>query len=206
MKEPQFISKAGLIGKRNWTEKLVNMFMPHPDKEAENPHYKSAPPMKLYSLDRVERIEQTERFKEAYRSASRNKAAGKEAAETKRNKLMTYVQTVVINIPVLEKDSLIFQACASYNHHNSYRRQYVEGGEDFEPATPNSDHGFLQRITLNYIRHNLTRYHVHLEQNFGKVGNDDAYEILKMRVNAAIYLKYPYLNPQNELYENTALS
>lgn len=76
MKEPQFISKAGLIGKRNWTEKLVNMFMPHPDKEAENPHYKSAPPMKLYSLDRVERIEQSERFKEAYRSASRNKAVG----------------------------------------------------------------------------------------------------------------------------------
>lgn len=104
MKEPQFISKAGLIGKRNWTEKLVKMFMPHPDKEAKNPHYKSAAPMKLYSLDRVERIEQSELFKEAYRSASRNKAAGKEAAETKRNKLMTYVQTVVVHYKNQGKD------------------------------------------------------------------------------------------------------
>ena len=51
---------------RGWTDKMVRDYGLEPDVTKTNPHYRSAAPMKLYDLDRVERIESGAWFQEQY--------------------------------------------------------------------------------------------------------------------------------------------
>ena len=51
--------RHGLISERGWTKGLINELLGEPDLFVDNPHYKSAAPMRLYFLDRVKHIEQT---------------------------------------------------------------------------------------------------------------------------------------------------
>jgi hypothetical protein len=43
------------------------------------------------------------------------------------------------------------------------------------------------------IRHSYRRYDKELSKLFGKVGKQHGYELLKERINTAIYEKYPFL-------------
>ena len=53
------ITQTRLISERGWTKGLINELLGEPDVFVDNPHYKSAAPMRLYFLDRVKHIEQT---------------------------------------------------------------------------------------------------------------------------------------------------
>ena len=57
-KEGKFISLSGLRA-RHWSPKMITTFLGEPDKLATNPHYASAPRMRLYERHRVENAEQT---------------------------------------------------------------------------------------------------------------------------------------------------
>ena len=56
-----FIVRSNLIA-RGWTEVLIEKWLSEPDKYKKNPHYKSGPQMKLYSINRVESIEALPEF------------------------------------------------------------------------------------------------------------------------------------------------
>jgi hypothetical protein len=60
-------------------------------------------------------------------------------------------------------------------------------------ARRNSDPEFLQRITINYIRHQHSEYDEQLEHIFGKVGTAEAYLALNRKIADAIEEKYPVL-------------
>jgi hypothetical protein len=64
---------------------------------------------------------------------------------------------------------------------------------DFQLATTNSDARFLERILVNYIRHQLTIYESELEEIYGKVGNDDGYKLLNNKIYDKISEVYPSL-------------
>ena len=53
------ITPTRLISERGWTRGLIEELLGEPDIFMANPHSMSAPPMRLYFLDRVEHIEQT---------------------------------------------------------------------------------------------------------------------------------------------------
>jgi hypothetical protein len=71
--ERRMHSKAGLKKGRGWTESLINRFLPEPCEIKPNPYYDSAPPMLLYSLDRVLTIESSEEFKAEKEKADKRK-------------------------------------------------------------------------------------------------------------------------------------
>ena len=58
-REKEKITQTRLISERGWTKGLINELLGEPDVFLDNPHYKSAAPMRLYFLDRVKQIEQT---------------------------------------------------------------------------------------------------------------------------------------------------
>jgi hypothetical protein len=81
---------------------------------------------------------------------------------------------------------------------NIEEERMYDGRFDFEwtPATSSSDPVFLQCITVNYLRHSLSRYDHELERLFGKVGVRDAYAHLNAKVYLAITQSYPDLSAE----------
>ena len=68
-----------------------------------------------------------------------------------------------------------------YHWENAWRH-----GAIWEPATEQSDPAFLERITVNYIRHQLTSYDTHLEQAAGQIGVHQAGKVIRRRIYDAI--------------------
>ena len=54
-----------------------------------------------------------------------------------------------------------------------------------------SDKEFLNRITVNYIRHNLTTYEKIIDTMYSKVGKQKAYNMLNKKVFEEIANVYP---------------
>ena len=59
IREKVKITQSRLISERGWTKGLIEDLLGEPDLLVDNPHYKTAPKMRLYFLDRVEEIEKT---------------------------------------------------------------------------------------------------------------------------------------------------
>jgi len=67
------------------------------------------------------------------------------------------------------------------------------GHYDFRPVDAKADSDFLNRIEVNYIRHNLTEYDRELEEMAGKIGVKEAVIKIKNRILDSIAEKYPEL-------------
>jgi hypothetical protein len=195
---PTHCSKSGLK-QRGWTDRAIERFLKHPDKEAPNPHYKSASPMKLYLLTRVDDIERSGEF-QAFQNKNKTKIeSSRKAVQTKRERLLAEVQGWNIKIEKREHQELVKNAIRSYN---TFKENIAwERGRDdydYEPASLNSDWGFLERITVNFLRHNLSDYDNRLETLFGKVGKAEAYNILNRKIYDKIAQVYPQLSDECE--------
>jgi len=128
-----------------------------------------------------------------YVTATRKQSARK-AVETKTAKMLEYVNAVVINVPKMAGDKLIERACQHYNLMQMEREQMrgLYNGECGRADT-NADALFLNRISVNYLRHQLTSYEEHLDKISGKVGVGQAYTDIKTKVLNAIATAYPFL-------------
>lgn len=90
---PEISAAAECIGAvglrdRGWTEGMIRDMLGDPDLCVDNPHYKSAAPMRLWRLQRAEAAEATEEFtrrrERAARQAPVRARAAAQAVETKR--------------------------------------------------------------------------------------------------------------------------
>jgi hypothetical protein len=70
------------IKDRGWTNTLITRFLPVPDEMRPNPHYRSAAPMKLYSLDRVISVEGSAGFRPFADKVAARKLAKEQAHAT----------------------------------------------------------------------------------------------------------------------------
>ena len=187
-KKDNYFSASGLKY-RGWTDALIKRFLSEHDKECPNPYYRHAAPMRLYSAERVERIEESQAFKEAVEKSSKRKESAKKAAvkavETKKQKALEYAMTVEITIPRMNIKKLYRRACEHYNE------IHYEHGKWAYPKYCNTE--FLSRISVNFLRHECSEYEEHLEELYGVTGKEVAYETIKRRVNEAIYNMYPEL-------------
>lgn len=189
-RQPAMLSLAGLRA-RGWTPALVAQWLPEPDRTAPNPHYRSGPPMKLYALERVEAIEATDAFAADQEQAKTRSARGTRAAQTKRTQLLTAIEALQIRVPQIASETLTARACDHYNALQLDRERW-----EALPATPESDIRFLERITVNYLRHALTSYERQLARVFGKVGVREAYQVINRKVYDAISAAYPQLKAE----------
>ena len=100
MSNVEYISASGLKQSRGWTNTKIARLLVKPDKTVQNPHYKSAPPMKLYDLKRVKSIESSLLFIK-YIPTIKQKQGVKRAVRTKINKIVLWAETtnIICNFP-----------------------------------------------------------------------------------------------------------
>lgn len=199
-KEPakeQFLLKADLKA-RGWTDTLIRRFLPQPDDTRENPHYRSGPPMRLYREARVEAVEKTPELKRALSAARPAKERAPKAVETKRAQVEAFLTSLQIEVPLLSEKVLVERACRSYNAGRDLSR-------DLPLASPESGPKFLDRIVVNYLRHELTKYEEALREITGRVVAEDAYIEIKTRILDAIAEQYPELSAECSAQEDRML-
>ena len=172
-----------------WTDALIRKFLGKADMLTANPRYRRAAPQQLYRIDRVTRAEQSEEYQLELDRTAKRRVARLAVTETLMRKTLEQVEQLVVIVELVEKEKLIQLACESYNRRQAARRSVPA----VEPATPESDAGFLQRICVNYIRHHRTVYHGLLATVRGKIGVQQAAHEIRCQVLTAIAEKYPDL-------------
>ncbi len=179
------------LRERGWTPALIARFLGDADATRPNPFYASSPPMRLYSLARVEDVEADPAFMAAQVGACRRVEAGKAAAIKKAAKLVEEARTTRIRVKRLDDGEVLMAAIDAYNERQS-ERSWERGYGGWEEARPDSEPDFLARITVNYIRHNLTTYDTHLERVAGRTGVHQAVDVIRERLYDAITEAYPH--------------
>jgi len=180
-----YITKTGLK-ERGWTEKSIIQFLGCADKEKPNPHYKKASPMKLYLVERVENIEKSIEY-QTFVSSNQGRITGaKKASITKYEKLMNIISKWEIVVPIFSEEEVTAKAIQAYRDFHIFD----------EVQTETFGHEFLQRISVNYIRHEMSTYDEKLIQLFGKVGKQDGYDLLNEKIYESIAVAYPNLRQE----------
>jgi hypothetical protein len=152
-----------------------------------NPKHRSGPPALLWSRKTIARVRRMKATSEAAGAKGAVRRAAAEAAvDTKRQKLFDLVDSVEITVGVIDPGVLRGNAIEHYNARQRFldRDRIAEG--DSSPE-------FLDRITMNYIRHELTTYDEHWPALIARVGREEAYQALRDRVARAIADAYPGL-------------
>lgn len=174
-KEEDYIPKSELK-ERGWTDSMIKKLNLKPDTSKRNPMYPTAaPPMKLYSREKIEQIEKTPEFEELYEKSLKRKKSAQKAVETKKEKLLEFAENVKIKVKYIEEPQLTDLAIQSFNNWHFLH-------DDVPPASRNSDEVFLDRIRNNFIRHELTNYDRIIAHIRGQIGKHEAYQLIKERV------------------------
>jgi hypothetical protein len=176
--------------KRGWTDGLIKKLLGEPDMLKRNPVFRSKAPMKLYEPQRVLPLEDSSEFQEMLKGLAKRREVGRRIVERKAAKVRADVAEITIRVSLLERDRLISRACWHYNHRAADR------GE--ASANEGCDQEFLDRISVNYLRHSLTAYEQQLPRFFGRVGQAEAYTVIKRKVLDAIARAYPWLAAECE--------
>ena len=183
MKDLDLISKKALR-ERGWSIRLINDILGEPDKKRVNMNRKSGPMVCLYSLQRVLAGERTESWGNYQETRDRRSKISAETAKKKRDDLMKWVDGLVINVEELADEEIINRAIESYNE------RQVNGNF----SDRNSDRNFLERISVNYLRHAGTSYENLLHETFGEIGTSEAKLEIKIKTLDAIGEKYGWLS------------
>ena len=180
----QFITKTDLISIRKWTDRLIKKYMPVPDEIRKNPHYGRASEMKLYKISRVESIEKNEHFLIDFQKTILRRKSSLKMVETKKDNLLIQISELPISVEIIPRYELIPLVIDAYNDRNYYK-DYL--------TLRDLDQSKLEKLTVNYIRHQLTSYDQCLGLIFSKVGKKEGYRLLKERIYKCISESYPDL-------------
>jgi len=181
MEKPQMISIAGLKA-RGWTQALITL-LGEPDVVGRNSHYAKLAPMRLYDTARVASFEVSSEFLAAKAKAARRQCGAKTAVETKRAALMQQVLEMHVSVETRPEHWVRRATIEAYN----------EWHWDGDGAAEDAPAEFLERITVNFIRHNLTAYDRALEEVAGRVGIASAVQAIRAKIYSAIGESYPAL-------------
>lgn len=179
--DDSFLTKTAVLSRPGWSQKLVTVFLGEPDQRKKL--FGSNTILALYAVPRVEAAEGSAEFLDAQVELSKRKAAAKKAVATKTARLMESILAMPIAVRQLKLKRVREQAIASYNSR----------GNGYAFASPADDPAFLDRITVNFIRHELTEYHRALWDAAGKTGVRQAITLIRKRIYGAIAEAYPML-------------
>ncbi len=147
---------------------------------------------RLYAVERITNAEASPEFISAQDNLTRRKAASEAAAEkakiTKLDKLLAQIAAMEISVERIEIAQLQKMAIADYNAAHKTKCFSVDSIQ--------SDDEFLQRICVNFARHNLTEYDYCLSAIRGKAGERIGVDAIRNRFYAAIATTYPELKDE----------
>jgi hypothetical protein len=174
----QYITPTALCAERNWSRsKLFLLGTPDKTFRIVGSGGKSG---SLFAMSRVIAIEQEHKpFK-----SEKRKTASLFVAQTKYTEMMRWVQNLEIKFsvaPTITLSGLAKQAIWNRNQampewKNDTEAEYASGCEGDQ---------HIQRWMVNYLRHACTEYDAQLYARFGKVGVQEAHELLKNKINTA---------------------
>jgi hypothetical protein len=188
-----YLTMSGLR-ERGWTDAMIREYLGDPDATRPNPRYWSAAPMKLYLAERAEAAEASPEWAARKTLGARRRAAGVAVAGRKRAETEVLARQLAADLMA----SLVFPADprqAAIDAYNNWHSDdctcpgWQELGFCDKHADASDPPEFLRRITVNYARHELTGYDRAYNRLAGRVGHQDAHEILRAEVNAAIEAK-----------------
>lgn len=180
------------LKQRDWTPLLVRNFLGEPLILKANPRYRSAAPMRLYAQKQVKKIEKQIDWQTARAVAAARSTKGKAAAERRAQALLAQAKTIHIVVHPLPKKELLYASLEHYNSRQeqlSYERDWFKWSHADEGAPPN----FLERIQVNFLRHQRTFYDSILVRLFAKSGGPRARLIVTQRIFEAIEALHPWL-------------
>lgn len=193
--EQEYFTQSALL-EQGWTKGLISKFFPEPDAQATNPKYRGAAPVKLYSVEKVNAVIQTEEYRLAREKVEKRKLAAKKAVNSKRaNSLAKYEKDVEkISVERIPLDKLRTLALDDkqdwYDLNLSERFAY------------DADENTVRRWMVNYVRHNMTMYDNLLIDWKGLVGIRNMYVSLHAQVLDKIAKVYPELHEECERQKN----
>jgi hypothetical protein len=187
---------------RGWTETGIKKFLGEPHR-IELRHRDGVGDYVLhwYLETSVVAAEASPAFLAFQAGKAARSATARKGVETKHDKTMEFVRELDIEVPILGREKLVHLACESYNE-LAGQRSTERRDDGYLSASSGSDPAFLARITVNYIRHQLTIYESALYAQFGKVGVEDAVDAIRSKVYAAIAEAYPDLAEECERQED----
>lgn len=178
------------LKERGWTDAGIKNFDLTHDAEKPNPKYRHAgAPQKLYVVEKIEALEATSEWQSWYEASLKRREKAQEIADAKKQALVDEIKAINHNIPRLSQEELTRFAIEHYNN------RAVEKGSD-NRASADSENDFLNRIMVNFLRHETTNYEGVLEGNKGKTGKNLAYEALRNDILDQISSIYPYLKEE----------
>jgi len=206
------------INARGWTDAGIKRFLGGPDKEAKNPKGRNAPTIKLFLKSRVECVERTDAFKDWKKKSERRRQKAKEKNAEKADAFLKRVSEINVDFSV--NGDLLDKAIDHFNVRIAEKERrdnqnYDDWGadkelqdpdfewiwRDYSRATRNSDKEFLDRITVNYLRHQSTKYDAVLDgfsrEYFIKTDKkEEAYQILRKNIFDAMIRQFPELSDE----------
>jgi hypothetical protein len=180
--EESLLTRTSVIQRPGWSLTLVVRLLGEPDQRKKV--FGRSTPLALYSLHRVEQAEASEAFLTAQAALSKRKASAERAVATKKAKLLEAVRSMRIHVRSMPLDRVRKSAVDSYNNRSASFASFSD-----DPA-------FLDRITVNFIRHELTEYDLALWEAAGKTGVNEAVFVIRERIYAAIAEVYPSLGDE----------
>ncbi|KMS69033.1 hypothetical protein ACM01_36595 [Streptomyces viridochromogenes] len=172
---------------------MMRQLLGEPDLLRTNPHLRSAPRTRLYSIERVRAVERSEEFRAASAAAARRSAAARAAALRRRREVLARIAAEPIEVPRPAPDRLAALAVEHRNRLDEERALWRKG-HVADPATVDSaEPRALDRWKVDYLRHRMTRYDGILAELSGRTGRAAAEELLRHRIYAAISQAYPAL-------------
>ncbi|MGW1951774.1 hypothetical protein ACWCPI_03280 [Streptomyces sp. NPDC001920] len=182
-----YLSAANLRA-RGWTVAMVRQLLHGPDLLRASPVSRSAPPTRLYRIERVEAAERSEEFRALSAVAARRSPGARAASQRRRREVSARVAAEALDVPRLAPARLTVLAVA---HHE--RRAAERTAQSGEPTGRTGAAGILDRWKVDYLRHRLSRYDDILADLRDSAGRAAAEEVLRRRVYAAIAEAYPEL-------------
>jgi len=179
-----YITKTTLLNRPGWTASLVVRLLRDPDQRKKT--HRIRQPLALYAMSRIEQAEASVEFTSAQKDIAKRKAAAAKAVETKIAKLMAQIDAMTVTVQRHKLAHVRRMAIENYNARGFNRGFSVYATEKDDPA-------FLDRITVNFIRHELTEYDTVLWEIAGKTGVSQAVTGIRQRVYSAIAQEYPDL-------------
>lgn len=173
------------LKKKWWTDALIKKFPGDADAERPNPRFRTGSPMRLYSIKRVNEIEQSQEFKEALALARKRREASKKVARERSARLAEdcLKDVSVQEIPIRDLRRLAIK---------SQKDRYISR-EDFGRDVGGADDATIERWMVNYARHNLSNYDSVRADYAGKVGVHEAAEAVRSAVLDKIAEIWPEL-------------
>ncbi|MDH6449175.1 MULTISPECIES: hypothetical protein [unclassified Streptomyces] len=168
------LSAAGLRA-RGWTAGMVRRLLGEPDLRRANPFFRTAPPTRLYSVERVEAAERSEEFRAVSAVAVRRSGAVREAVLRRRREILARIAAEPIDVPVLAPEELTALAVE--------HRERLGGSTEFP----------LEHWKVDYLCHRPARYDDILDELSGGTGRAAAEQLLRRRILASVSQAYPDL-------------